>query len=261
MESAYQILTINNVLASLLLVALAMGLSWINQSRLERHYLIGAVRSFIQLWLLGYALVWLFEARNLFIYLLVIELMIVVGAYTACQRQDVFRYETFGFLWLALHGSVMIVGGYFFVAVVPVLPTEQPNIFLPLTGMIVGNCANGAALSVHRLRGEVASHRGEIEVALSLGASPKRAVQPYIADTLRNALIPSINSMMLMGIVHIPGIMTGQMISGIVPDEAIRYQIVVVYLLAGSVALTCHLALQWEVRSYFTKRWQLLDID
>ncbi len=257
MNTEYFSLSAAQVLAAFVLIGLAVALARLNRNQLERQYLIGAIRAFAQLWLMGYVLLWLFDAGNVWIYLLVLELMIVVGTYTACQRQEEIRRQTFFALWLALHASVVLVGGFFFVAVLQVNALDHPHLLIPLTGMVIGNCANGAALSVHRLRGELDSHRGEIEAALALGANPKTALQPFVAATLRNALIPSIKSMMLMGVVQMPGIMTGQMISGIVPVEAVRYQIVVVYLLAGTVALTCHLTVRLESRQFFSRTWAL----
>lgn len=86
---------------------------------------------------------------------------------------------------------------------------------------------------------------------------PASALDPKAA-AMRNALIPSLNSMMRMGIVQLPGIMSGQIIGGIVPEQAVRYQIIVVYMLAGAVALVCHLTVKVEARSLFTKQWALV---
>ncbi|MEW6235659.1 MAG: iron export ABC transporter permease subunit FetB [Candidatus Omnitrophota bacterium] len=258
MNSDYLPLSLNQVLASLAMIALAAILARLNRSLLERQYLIGAARSFIQLWLMGYFLLWLFQSNQPIYLALTLELMIIAGAYTSVKRQEKFSSHTFLALWLALHASALTIGGYLFWVVLQVPhPLKTPHLFLPLMGMVIGNSANGAALIVHRLRGELESRRGEIETALALGASPRQALEPYTAAAMRNALIPSINSMMLMGIVQLPGIMTGQLISGILPEKAVRYQIVVVYMLAGAVALACHLTVRWEARSFFTRRWAL----
>ncbi len=257
MNFDYLELSLNQVLIAFTMIVLAVLLARFNRSRLERQYLLGAIRAFIQLWIMGYFLLWLFQSQKPLFHLLTLEFMILVGTYTAGRRQDSFTRHTFFALCIALHLAVLVLGGFLYAAVLQIQPLNQPHLFIPLMGMLIGNCANGAALSIHRLKGEVDSHRGHIEAALSLGASPSQALSPYVGTTLRNALIPSINSMMMMGIVQMPGIMTGQLISGIYPEKAVRYQIVVVYMLAGAVALTCHLTVWLESKRFFTPQWSL----
>ncbi|RJP31376.1 MAG: iron export ABC transporter permease subunit FetB [Candidatus Omnitrophota bacterium] len=258
MNTTYLTISAQQVLLSSLMVVLAILLSWLNHARLERQYVIGALRSFFQLWLVGYLLFWLFQSRNPLLLLGVVEIMILVAAVTAAQRQKQTTFKTYLALWLALHFSALFLGGFLFIAIFRVDLAEYPHLFIPLMGMVIGNSANGASLALHRLRGEIESHRGEIETALALGATPQKALEPYLAQTMQNALIPMINSMMLMGVVQLPGIMTGQMLSGVIPQEAVRYQIIVLYLLAGAVALTCHLSVRIEARRYFTSRWGLV---
>ncbi|MBZ0254430.1 iron export ABC transporter permease subunit FetB [bacterium] len=257
MNPDYMTITMTQVWISASLVLLAIFLMRLNRTKLEGTFLVGAIRTFIQLWLVGYVLLWLFDTQSGFIYACVVEFMICVGSYTAGKRQDDFSYRMFISLWLSLHAMVLIVGGFLFTAVLQTNPIQSPHLFIPLMGMLIGNSANGAALSVHRLRSDIQHRRGEIEAALALGAPPKVAVQPFVSDTLRNALIPTVNSMMLMGIVQLPGILSGQLISGIVPEEAIRYQIIVVYMIAGATSLACHLTVWLESRRLFNKQWAL----
>jgi hypothetical protein len=126
-----------------------------------------------------------------------------MGAYTAGKSQDFSSRQTFLALCIALHVAIWGIGVYLYGAVLRVNPFEAPHLLIPVMGMLIGNSASGAALSVHRLRSEIESHKGEIEAALALGATPVKALEPYVAATMRNALIPSINSMMLMGIVQL----------------------------------------------------------
>jgi len=246
------------VLLALAAIALAAGLSILNRSRLERQFLWGAIRSFLQLWMVGYVLVFLFDSRNMPLLILTVEFQILMGAYTAGKSQDFSSRQTFLALCIALHVAIWGIGAYLYGAVLRVNPFEAPHLLIPVMGMLIGNSASGAALSVHRLRSEIESHKGEIEAALALGATPVKALEPYVAATMRNALIPSINSMMLMGIVQLPGMMTGQMIAGIVPHQAVRYQIIIIYIIAGVVALSCYLTVKLESRRFFTRHWGLV---
>lgn len=257
MTPDYLSVSLAQVGVSALLVLSAVALLWWSRSGLEKTFLWGATRSFVQLWLVGYVLLWLFHQNSWWVYGLVVEFMICAGAYTAGKRQETFSWRVIVSLWLALHASILVVAAFLFYVVLRAHPLEAPNVFIPLMGMMIGNSASGAALAVNRLRGELKSRRGEIEAALALGASPSRAMEPYAALTLRNAMIPMMNSMMLMGIVQLPGILTGQLIAGAVPEEAVRYQIIVVYMLAGAVSLACQIAIFLEVRRMFTPRWAL----
>ena len=255
MNSGYLTLSFEQVLTSMLFIGLAMGISFFNHTRLERQYLIGAIRAFVQLWLIGYVLLWLFKTAHPLLLLFMVETMIVAGTLSSAQQQEYKNKQTFWAIWLSLHASALVVGVFLFYGVIRVAPLSNPHLFIPLMGMIIGNAANGAALSVHRLRSDVEGHIGEIEIALSLGATPAKAVEPYVVNTMRSALIPSINGMMMMGIVQLPGILSGQVVSGIEPVDAVRYQIVVLYMIAASVSLTCYLTTKMETQRFFTKRW------
>lgn len=249
--------TINQVLTAGLFVVLAMALLWMNRSGLEKLFLIGALRSLIQLWVMGYVLVWLFGFEQAWVHLLVIQMMIVVATYTAGKRQDHFSFSMFCSLLLALQATVLVIGGVLYVAVFRVIPWENPHVFIPVMGMAIGNSANGAALLMHRMTGEIRSHRGQIESALALGASPKQAMYPFVKTTLRNALIPTINAMMMIGIVQIPGIMTGQILAGISPEQAMKYQVIILFMLSSATVCTCHLTIELEIRRLFSQRWAL----
>lgn len=257
----YLSLTFDQVLLALIFSAGAIALLWYNRSGLERQYLLGVVRSFVQLWVMGYVLVWLFQFETMWVQLLVVQLMILVAAYTAGRRQESFSLPTVLILLLALELTLLIVATVLYVLVLRVYPWQNPHLFIPLMGMVIGNSANTAALLVHRMKGEVHSHRGPIEAALALGAAPRYAVQPYVAQSLRNALIPQINTMMMIGLVQIPGIMTGQIMAGISPEQAMKYQLIVLFMLSSASVLTCHFTVQLELRRLFTPQWGLTDGD
>ncbi|MFH1737651.1 MAG: ABC transporter permease [bacterium] len=110
------------------------------------------------------------------------------------------------------------------------------------------------------MAGDIRSHRGEIEAALALGASPRHAIKPYLRSTVRTALIPSINTMMLTGLVQIPGIMGGILMAGGQPEVAARYQTIIMYMLPFGVMAACMLTAWLVSRGYFSRREQLLEV-
>ncbi len=128
---------------------------------------------------------------------------------------------------------------------------------IPLGGMVVGNSMNAASLVLTRVRDDVAEQRPKVEAALALGASGRQAVSPILKSSLRGAMIPLIDSTKTVGIVFLPGAMAGMIIGGADPLEAVRLQIVVMYMLLGSVSVAAILVGLFSYRSFFTPRHQL----
>jgi putative ABC transport system permease protein len=136
-------------------------------------------------------------------------------------------------------------------------PWYAPRYLIPLFGMIVGNAMTAAALAAERLASEMESRRGEVEAYLALGATPARAAAEPARRALTAALIPSVNGLMVVGLVQLPGMMTGQILAGQSPLLAVRYQIVVVFMLAGATAMTATMVVLWYRRTFFTPAAQL----
>jgi len=254
-------ISVLQVLIALTFIAGVIFLSWLCGIGLERSFLIASIRVFLQLTVLGYVLRYVFNLENNRSALLIIlECMVIIASVEAARRQEERSAGLVISLLVSLNVAVTAVLLFLFGGVLQGDPFALPHYFIPLAGMVIGNAANGSALAVHRLAGDIRSHRGEIEAALALGASPYRAVQPYLRSTVRTALIPSINTMMLTGLVQIPGIMGGLLMGGQAPVAAARYQTVVMYMLPFGVMASCLLTALLISRGYFSRREQLLDI-
>jgi len=145
----------------------------------------------------------------------------------------------------------------FLMALTGVIPMKIP-ILIPVGSMIIANTMNTLSLFLDRLRGEVAAHTGEIESALALGASPEAALLPGLHAAFRACLIPSIDNIRSLGIVWIPGIMAGMVLSGSSPVFAALYQFVVLTTIFSAAALTCLVASQQVTRRLFSEHDQLL---
>jgi putative ABC transport system permease protein len=127
--------------------------------------------------------------------------------------------------------------------------------------MILGNAMNAAALAADRLAGEMETRHAEIEAYLALGASSVRAAREPVRRALRASMIPTVNSLMVVGIVSLPGMMTGQIIAGSDPLLAVRYQIVVMFMLGSAVALAAVIVVLGYRRTFFTAAEQLRPKD
>jgi putative ABC transport system permease protein len=137
-------------------------------------------------------------------------------------------------------------------------PWYSPQYLFPLLGMVLGNTINGISLGLDRFMDSLSVRRKEVETLLSLGATSWEAVNELVRDALRTSLIPTINSMLVMGIVSLPGMMTGQILAGISPGEAVRYQIIVVFIIAAAAALSSTVVIILAFKALFSSNHQLL---
>ena len=221
-----------------LVFILAAGITSILHSlRLERDLLIGTIRTFVQLFILGYILKFIFNFDNGWLVMGVFAFMILFAAWEIRARVRERQVSFFFPLFISMTVSYFIVAYLVTAVMVGVKPWWKPQYFIPLGGMIIGNSMNAIAIALERLVGDLRERRGEVEMKLCLGANYREASQDIVRNAMRSGMIPSINSLMGVGIVFIPGMMTGQILAGADPLVAIRYQIVVMVMLVGSTAI------------------------
>ena len=123
------------------------------------------------------------------------------------------------------------------VGIIRVDPWFDPQYAIPLLGMVLGNTLSGISLSLDRFVESLVQRRAAVETVLALGGTRWEAAHEHISDALRVGMIPTINSMLIMGIVSLPGMMTGQILAGADPADAVRYQIVIMFMIASAAAL------------------------
>jgi len=239
------------------LVLVAVGISRWQGLGLGRDLVVGAIRTVVQLALVGYVLAYLFALDRWYLVLAALLLMLAAATHAAVGRQ---KHPSRALLGIT--GVAMLLGSgltlvYVGAVVVRMEPWYNPRYLIPLFGMIVGNAMNAAALAAERLHSEMEGRRAEIEAYLALGASPERASHEPVRRSLIASLIPTVNGLMVVGIVSLPGMMTGQILAGSSPLTAVRYQIVVMFMLASSVAVTATLVTLWYRRTFFTEMEQL----
>ena len=234
------------------LVLLAVGLSRWQRLGLTGSLIVGAIRSVVQLALVGYVLIYIFAIDQWWLVLGALAVMLAVASREAVRRQDERPLRLYGMTWLALLVGSGFTLFYVSLVVVRIEPWYNPRYLIPLFGMIVGNAMNAAALAHERLAAELRSRRGEVEAYLALGATAARASRGPTRSALRAALIPTVNSLMVVGLVALPGMMTGQILAGVSPLLAIRYQIVVMFMLASAVSVSAVIVVLWNRRLFFT---------
>jgi putative ABC transport system permease protein len=242
---------------ALVLILISLFLSYRERVGLGKSIIIGTIRAFIQLIAIGYILKLIFDLSKWYWVLLMLAVMITVAGFDAVRRQDKKVPHNFAIVIISITLGALLTLATVTGLILRVQPWYQPQYVIPIAGMIIGNSMNGASLAINRLVAEIRLRRTEIEAALSLGATARQAVNQAFKEAVKSAMIPTINAMMIVGIVQLPGMMTGQIIAGTRPEQAVRYQVVVVYMITAAVTITCICAGLLTYRQYFTKSHQL----
>ncbi|MGD8863423.1 MAG: iron export ABC transporter permease subunit FetB, partial [Myxococcales bacterium] len=241
--------------ASLVLIILAAARVW--GLGLEREYIWATARTVVQLLLLGAVLNWVFDHASALLVLGVLLVFVGVASWTAVGRQS---RSMPGLLWnvgISLTACAAVLTVLTSAFIIQVSPWWTPQYLIPLAGMIIANSMNTAALTIERLRSELTARRGEVEELLSLGAGARQAVDASARAALRAAWRPNLNSMLVVGLVSIPGTMTGQILTGLDPAGAARYQILVMVLWNAGATSSSALLVWLTYRRFFTPALQL----
>jgi putative ABC transport system permease protein len=240
------------------LVVVVIGLSMWQNLGIHRSIIIASLRTVIQLIAIGYILGWVFQLDQWPLVVVVLLIMIAVAAQTiySQQRKSVRRGTFPGIIASLFIGSVitLVVVQYL---VIGIRPWYDPQYLIPIAGMIFGNALTAMALCLSTFTDALKDNADEIEQRLALGATRRQAAARHIKSALRAALMPIINSMMVVGLVQLPGMMTGQILSGIDPVMAVKYQIVVMFMILTANGLTSVLLMNFSLNRFFTPAHQL----
>ena len=219
------------------LILLNLILSIALRLKLERSLLIASLRMVTQLIIIG-ALDWIFGQSEWYWVIGLATAMTSIAGFTAASRNER-RYPG---IWLdsliSIGLSSWIATGFTLVIVQHGSSEKLTGQFIiPLLGMVLGNVLNGISVGLTTLTDSFATQKESIESQLALGATSYEAAKPMIQRALRSGMTPMINSMMVVGLVSLPGMMTGQLLSGVEPLEAVKYQIVIMFLIAAATAM------------------------
>ncbi len=245
----------------LVFIVVAGGASLAHGLKLGRDLAVGTVRTFGQLFLMGYVLVYVFRLQNLWLTLGMFVVMVAFAAHIILGR---LKHRPVSLAWplfFSMLASYLAVSCLVTSVIVEAAPWWRPEIFIPLAGMVVGNSMTALDISLERLFSDLREKRSEIEAMLCLGADAVEAGRDVTRRAMRAGMIPSINSMMGVGLVFIPGMMTGQILAGQDPQQAVRYQIVVMLMLVGSTALSALIMVRLAMRRVFGKAWNLTALN
>lgn len=218
-----------------ILVLIDASLSILLHLNIHRSLLLAAARMVVQLTLIGFVLTALFAVMSPVWTGLAVLAMILFAGQEIMQRQErqFSGWWSFGLGTGCMMMASALVTVFALVTALRPSPWYDPRCAIPLLGMILGNCMTGVALGLNTLTNGLSFRRASVEARLMLGGTRWEATAPVTRDALRSALMPTVNSMAATGLVSLPGMMTGQILSGVAPAEAVKYQILVMFLIAG----------------------------
>jgi putative ABC transport system permease protein len=237
------------LVASLALVAVAVAVSWWRRLGLERRILWATVRAIVQLLIVGAALALVIDPARPLIWswLWVVAMTVYAGDVVRRRAPEIPHLLPLAAVAFVA-AAVLTLGIVFGFAIVP----AEGRTIVPLAGMMVGNAMNASVLTARRVVEELRDKRAEVEARLALGQPAHTASRPYLAAALRTALIPQIETTKAVGLVFLPGAMTGLILAGVNPVDAVLVQAVVMFLVLGAVATTSAVIGTGLVRRLFT---------
>ena len=197
----------------------------------------------IQLTLLGLVLKQIFDLSSPAPVLLLAAAMTLIAGISAVRRIDGRYQSIYAAAIFSVWISTWLVTAITILMIVRPQPVYSPQVVIPLLGMVLGNSLTGISLGLDRFLSELRSSRGQIEMLLAHGATRWEGCRRAYAGATRTAMIPILNTMSVAGIVSIPGMMTGQLLAGAPPIQAVQYQIMIMFVIAAAIALGVVIAL------------------
>ncbi|WJY26904.1 ABC transporter permease [Sporosarcina trichiuri] len=242
---------------TLIFVLIPLLLSKTLHLGLEKDTLIATIRSAVQLIAVGFVLKFVFESEHAVFILLMVLLMIGAAVQNARHKGKAVKgitwklFVTFAAIELITQG--VLLGLH-------IVPATAQYI-ISISGMVIGNSMVLAILFLNRFTSEIESHRDQTELILSLGGTPKQSINRQLLKAIQASMIPTIESQKTIGLVQLPGMMSGQIIAGADPIQAVQFQLLIVFLLLSTAAMTSVLLGYLSYRSFFNEQMQLLKVD
>ncbi|MGE5547979.1 MAG: ABC transporter permease [Solirubrobacterales bacterium] len=235
----YIALDLSDIALAAILVVLNGALSMALDLGVERRLAIASGRMVVQLLLVGLVLKGLFATKSLALTAAVALAMVLFAGHEILARQErrLSGWWAYGLGTGAMLVAASVVTVFALTTQLRPDPWYDPRYAVPLLGMVLGNTMTGISLGLNTLTNDLTLQRGAVEARLALGYDRRVATLPQLRRALRSALMPIVNSMAATGLVSLPGMMTGQILAGVEPVEAVKYQILIMFLIAGGTGL------------------------
>jgi putative ABC transport system permease protein len=242
---------------TLVFIVITMFVSLWQKLGLEREIAVGTIRAAIQLFAIGYVLQYIFNTEHPALIMLIIMIMIIVASLNAGNRGKGLN----GILWrivLSIAATELLMM-MFLLGLRIIQPI--PQYIIPISGMTIGNAMVVSGLFLNQMRREVEASRAEIDTMLALGATARQAIQQSLKRSVKSSMIPTIDGMKTVGLVQLPGMMTGMIVAGANPVEAVRYQILIMFAFTASAAITSILLSLFSFKLWFTDELTITKLN
>lgn len=229
--------------------------AWYNTG-LNRQLIIALIRMTLQLLFVGYYLEVLFEYDNSWVNLAWIMVMVTVSDFATIDRSELRpRWSLVLPVFAATFLGILLINVFFLKVVIQLPDLLQAQYAIPITGMVLGNCLSSNVIGVHDFFYRLHREKTTYQYDLSTGATRTEALFPFYQSAIKRSINPTLAGMATIGLVSLPGMMTGQVLSGTSPMIAIQYQIMIMLAIFSGTVLTVFLALQ------LTQRWVFKETD
>jgi len=249
-------MTYTSLSLTLIFVLIPLLLSKTLKLGLEKDTLIATIRSIIQLLAVGYILKFVFDAQSYIYIFLMVTLMVIVATLNARKKGKGIKGITWKIALTLIVVEFVTQGVLLGFDIVP----ATAQYIIPISGMMIGNSMVLSVLFLNRFTSEIASHQNEIELMLSLGGTPKQAIHRQLMNAIKASMIPTIESQKTIGLVQLPGMMSGQIIGGADPIQAVQFQLLIIFALLTAATLSSIMIGFLSYPALFNERMQLLEV-
>ncbi|WP_433595532.1 ABC transporter permease [Lysinibacillus xylanilyticus] len=249
-------MTYTSLSLTLIFVLIPLLLSKTLKLGLEKDTLIATIRSIIQLLAVGYILKFVFDAQSYIYIFLMVALMIIIATLNARKKGKGIKGITWKIALTLIVVELVTQGVLLGFDIVPA--TSQ--YIIPISGMMIGNSMILSVLFLNRFTSEISSHQNEIELILSLGGTPKQAIRRQLMNAIKASMIPTIESQKTIGLVQLPGMMSGQIIGGADPIQAVQFQLLIIFALLTAATLSSIMIGFLSYPALFNERMQILEV-
>lgn len=249
-------MTFVELMTSLIFVAIPLGLAIYLKLGLERDIVIATVRSIVQLLIIGYILTFVFESDSPVFMLLMILLMIGAATQNIIKKGDGIPGITGIIVLTLVTVETLTMGLMLGLSIIPF----EPEKVIPISGMVVGNCMVLSLLFLNKFKDEVERSDEVIELVLSMGGAPNIAIERSLKNAIRTSMIPTVEAQKTMGLVQLPGMMSGLIIGGADPMEAVLYQLLILFLILTTATISAVMVGYLAYPRLFNQKLQFIGL-
>ena len=257
MSTDYIAISNTSLLLTVALMAVVGLIALVNRLGITSSVFVGTIRSFAQLTIMGYVLEWIFDIHKWYYTVLILSVMMFFATRDSYKRIDLKLPRTFLTCLTAMIVGNMLPLAFTFFAVLKLSTWYEPQYVIPISAMVISNTMTAVSLCLNTYASELKTRKLEIETKLSLGATPAIALETIRKSAIKSGLIPTINALMVLGIVKLPGMMTGQILGGVSPIESVKYQLIIMYMISAAAAISLFVLTMLIEKDLFNNRHQL----